>query len=82
MNYPFHMSIFKYAVTSVADETYIFGGQTYDENLATPVINSISKFNKNKIWSNVGTLLETRKSAGAISFDDEIMIIGGRGSKA
>ena len=82
MVYPFHMTIFRYAITAVDDATYIFGGQTYDTDLNIKDLNLITKFNKNRKWSRIGTLLETRNSAGAITFGDETLIIGGRGSKA
>ena len=76
------MTIFRYAITSIDDAVYIFGGQTYDENGVVDSINLISKFNRFERWVNAGTLQEKRYSAGAIALDDQTLIIGGHGSKA
>jgi len=45
-------------VTSVGDATYIFGGQSYDVDLNFQNLNSISKFDEYRIWSQAGTLHE------------------------
>ena len=79
--YPFHLTIFRYAITSIDDAVYIFGGQTYDEIGVGEIINQISKFNRLQRWVNAGTLQQKRYSAGAIALDDQTLIIGGHGSK-
>ena len=75
------MTIFRYAIASIDDEVYIFGGQTYDENGVIQSTNLIAKFNRSQIWVDVGKLQQKRFSAGAIALDDQTLIIGGNGSK-
>lgn len=79
--YPFHMTIFRYAITSIDDAVYVFGGETYDENGVIQSTNLIAKFNSSRRWVNAGTLQQKRYSAGAITLDDQTLIIGGHGSK-
>ena len=79
--YPFHMTIFRYAITSIDDAVYVFGGETYDENGVIQSTNLIAKFNSSRRWVNAGRLQQKRYSAGAITLDDQTLIIGGHGTK-
>ena len=75
------MTIFRYAIASIDDAVYIFGGETYNENGVVEITNLVAKFNSVRRWVNVGTLQQKRYSAGAIALDDQTLIIGGHGSK-
>ena len=68
--------ISQYSVASTDDAAFIIGG--YDTGTdANSVYDTVAKFQDNQ-WSKYGSLNQSRKLQGSITFDGETMILGGR----
>ena len=71
-------SIHSYAVASLNNEVYIFGGQT--SNL--DVIATVAKLDRDQNWSIQNRLVEARRGHSAILVSsNKILIIGGEDSR-
>ena len=72
--YPFHDRIYGYAALAIKRAVYIIGGWNY----IAGSVGTVAIF-ENEKWRKAGELNQAKFGHGAISVNDRIYVIGGRG---
>merc|ERR1712062_931759 len=74
--YPFHSSLFHSSLVSINDSIIVLGGQTSNPSY---IVSSVAKF-KDNVWTGLGNLNQARHGHNSITFNSDILIVGGQGT--